>query len=63
MFRMTDDGSALSNDDRVIFFSFHRFIADIVQGKCCFICGARRGTVPFNDEHILPDWILRKFPR
>ncbi len=61
MFRMTDDGSVLSNDDRVIFFSFHRFIADIVQGKCCFICGARPGTVPFNDEHILPDWILRKF--
>ena len=61
MFRMTDDGSVLSSDDRVIFFSFDRFIADIVRGNGCFICGARPGTVPFNDEHILPDWILRKF--
>jgi hypothetical protein len=61
MFRKTDDGSVLSSDDRVIFFSFDRFIADIVRGNCCFICGARPGTVPFNDEHILPDWILRKF--
>jgi len=61
MFRKTDDGSVLTSDDRVVFFSFRRFIADIVQGNCCFICGARPGAVPFNDEHILPDWILRKF--
>jgi hypothetical protein len=61
MFRKTEDGSVLTNDDRVVFFSCTRFIADFVQGNCCFICGARPGTVPFNDEHILPDWILRKF--
>jgi len=60
MFR-THDGLVLSSDDRVIIFSLDRFIADVVQGDCCFICGGRPGTVPFNDEHILPDWILRKF--
>jgi hypothetical protein len=61
MFRKTEDGSVLTKDDRVVFFSCSRFITDVVQGNCCFICGARPGTVPFNDEHILPDWILRKF--
>jgi hypothetical protein len=61
MFRTTSDGCVKAGDDRIIFFSLKRFICDMVQGNCCFICGARPNTVPFNDEHILPDWILRKY--
>jgi hypothetical protein len=61
MFSVTPDGSVLDRDGRVIFFSLERFIADIANGDCCFICGAQRDTVPFNDEHVIPDWILRRF--
>ncbi|MFL5242669.1 MAG: hypothetical protein ACJ8FY_11230 [Gemmataceae bacterium] len=37
-----------------------RFIADVCQGGCCFVCGAKPGTKPFNDEHVVPQWLLRK---
>jgi hypothetical protein len=61
MFHVSRDGSVLDRDGRIIFFSVERFIADIANGDCCFICGARRDAVPFNDEHVIPDWILRRF--
>lgn len=61
MFHTTPDESVLDNNGRIIFFSLPRFISDISQGNACFICGAKPGTVPFNDEHILPDWILRRY--
>jgi hypothetical protein len=31
------------------------------SGDCCFICGAKPGSKPFNNEHILPEWILRRY--
>lgn len=34
---------------------------DICLGSCCFICGASPANVPFNDEHVIPHWVLRKF--
>jgi hypothetical protein len=61
MFNVTPDGSVLDRDGRIVFFSQDRFISDIAEGDCCFVCGARRDTVPFNDEHVIPDWILRRF--
>jgi hypothetical protein len=61
MFSVTPDGSVLDRDGRIIFFSVERFISDIANGDCCFLCGAQRGAVPFNDEHVIPDWILRRF--
>jgi hypothetical protein len=30
------------------------------SGKCCFICGAPPKSVEFNDEHVIPDWIIRR---
>jgi hypothetical protein len=57
---LTQDGSAVRDDGSVIIFSMERFIRDIVEGNCCFICGKRRDEVPFNDEHIIPDWVLRR---
>jgi hypothetical protein len=56
----TDDGSVIQ-DGKVIFFSYERFVRDIVQGNRCFMCGANPELVTFNDEHVLPDWILRRF--
>ncbi len=33
----------------------------ICLGRCCFICGAQPGSKVFNDEHVIPEWVLRKF--
>ena len=57
---ITEDGSAVRDDGTVIIFSIERFIRDIVEGDCCFICGKRRDEVLFNDEHVIPDWVLRR---
>lgn len=56
----TSDGSIIDDAGKVVFFSIDRFLRDICEGGCCFICGADPTTTTFNDEHILPDWILGK---
>lgn len=61
MWTKTDDGSIIDQQGKVIFFSTERFVNDICLGACCFICGARRGEKTFNDEHILPRWLLKKY--
>src|SRR5262249_18768816 len=38
-----------------------RFVRDVIEGDACFLCGRRRTDLPFNDEHVVPDWILRRF--
>lgn len=48
-------------DGRVLLFSCEQFVADICDGDCCFICGAAPGSKTFNDEHVIPKWILRRF--
>jgi hypothetical protein len=57
----TADGTVIGPDGKILFFSAERFARDICEGSCCFICGAARGAKIFNDEHILPDWILRRY--
>ncbi|MBZ5570503.1 MAG: hypothetical protein LAO09_01320 [Acidobacteriia bacterium] len=57
----TADGSIKDSDGKIIFFSFDRFMSDIVRGNCCFICGVGPKDATFNDEHVLPDWLLRKY--
>ncbi len=58
--RKTPDGSIIDDKGQVVFFSVSRFIKDICELDCCFICGASRDTKEFNDEHVIPDWLLRK---
>jgi hypothetical protein len=55
------DGSLLDKDGKMLVFSIKRFIEDIAEGDKCFICGATRLEKQFNDEHVLPNWILRKY--
>jgi hypothetical protein len=57
----TSDGSVVDSNGRVLYFSFDRFMSEIVQGNRCFICGVSPDAVSFNDDHVLPDWILRRF--
>lgn len=61
MFYDAPDKTIMDGRGRIIFFSLPRFISDIASGNHCFICGAEPGRVPFNDEHVIPDWILRRF--
>lgn len=56
----SDDGSIISKDGRILFMSAERFARDICEGSCCFICGIPNGEAEFNDEHILPQWLLRR---
>lgn len=59
-YRRLADGSVVDKDDSIAWFSIERFYRDICLGRCCFLCGASPNTKPFNDEHIIPDWLLRK---
>lgn len=61
MWSKTPDGSIVAADGKVIYFSTDRFIADIAEGDCCFVCGAAPGSKPFNYEHVLPEWLLRRY--
>jgi len=61
MWTKDDTGSVIAEDGKVIWFSEERFIRDIALGNCCFICGASPGSTAFNDEHVLPEWLLRRY--
>jgi hypothetical protein len=56
----TKDGSLL-RDGKVVYFSYERFVQEIVRGNRCFMCGANPELTAFNDEHVLPDWLLRRY--
>lgn len=49
------------DDGRVICFSADEFANNICATDCCFVCGAPRGGTPFNDEHVVPRWVLNRF--
>lgn len=54
------DDAIVGEDGRILLFSCARFIRDICDGDGCFICGAPHRE-DFNDEHIVPRWILRRY--
>ena len=54
------DGSIIDDVGRVVFYSANRFMKDIVDDDGCFICGRLRTSTVFNDEHVIPDWLLRR---
>jgi hypothetical protein len=55
------DGLVEDTSGKVLFVPLDQFKARIVNPDMCFICGALRRSTPFNDEHILPDWVLREY--
>jgi hypothetical protein len=61
MFLKLEDGSIVDEDGKFLFFTTERFISEIVNGNSCIICGSNSDKKEFNDEHVLPQWILRKF--
>jgi len=55
------DQTIVARDGRVLLFSYQRFVDEIVMGDACFICGASPRDKSFNDEHIVPRWVLRRY--
>lgn len=58
---LATDGSVEDSAGKTLLFSVERFIEQIVKLSNCFICGATPTSTEFNDEHVLPDWILKRF--
>jgi hypothetical protein len=54
------DGSLMGLGGKLLFFSVQRFRREIVEGDHCFVCGAKPTEKPINDEHVIPDWVLRE---
>ncbi len=54
---------AFKNHEKVIYYPLDDFVDEIVNVDSCFICGVRResGDKKFNDEHVIPQWLLRRF--
>jgi hypothetical protein len=61
MWKRTEDGSVLDETGKVVYFSLERFVRDVCLGDCCFVCGASPADVPFNNEHVIPEWLLRRY--
>jgi hypothetical protein len=61
MWTSLEDGSVIDDAGKYIFFSPQRFLKDLCLGEYCFICGASPSLKQFSDEHVLPDWVLRRF--
>lgn len=51
----------LNSKGEIMFFGLNQFKKDIAKGDCCFICGVSKNTKSFNDEHVIPNWILKKY--
>jgi hypothetical protein len=61
MWTRESDDTVLDENGAVVYFSLERFVRDLCLGDCCFICGAAPGTVSFNDEHVIPRWLLWRY--
>ena len=59
--RTTADRSIEDEHGKVVFYSAERFLEEIVNGGNCFICGSSPGSVVFNAEHVIPDWIVQRY--
>ena len=57
----TESLTIIGSDGKVLLYSVDDFYNRIIIGNDCFICGAERESKKFNDEHILPDWVLTKY--
>lgn len=57
----TTDVTIRNDAGEVLLFSWPDFVATICEGGACFVCGRTRAEVAFNDEHIVPNWVLHAF--
>ncbi|AXT59287.1 hypothetical protein D1816_02630 [Aquimarina sp. AD10] len=50
----------LNSKGQIVFYNLQDFIKSIIENDNCFICGASPDSKDFNDEHIIPNWLLKK---
>ncbi|WP_054456148.1 hypothetical protein [Pseudoalteromonas porphyrae] len=50
-----------SDDGKILLFSIDDFVATICNKDTCFVCGIERSEASFNDEHIIPRWVLKRY--
>jgi hypothetical protein len=55
------EGSLLSLDGTIRHFSRQAFVKLAPDVNRCFICGALNTVQIFNNEHVIPNWLLRRF--
>ncbi|KKR21559.1 MAG: hypothetical protein UT48_C0006G0011 [Parcubacteria group bacterium GW2011_GWE2_39_37] len=46
---------------KVVLFSVEEFKNKVVKNNNCFICGVDKNVKIFNEEHILPKWLLKEY--
>ena len=56
----TPDGSVERGDGTVAYFSADRFVEQVCNAGHCFTCGKARNETTFNDEHVIPRWLLKR---
>jgi hypothetical protein len=63
MYIITGTNKIIDADGKVIYYPMDEFLSEIVGTDSCFICGVLRESddKEFNDEHIIPQWLLRRF--
>ena len=63
MYIITSTNKTIDVDGKVIHYPMDEFLSEIVSTDSCFICGVLRESddKEFNDEHIIPQWLLRRF--
>lgn len=61
MIRRTEDGSFVYRDGRILHQRTECWLSRVRNHDICFSCGALRQDVVFNDEHVVPDWVLRRY--
>lgn len=55
-----ENENIISDCGKVLFFSIKNFVQDICIGDACFVCGAKKDSTVFSDEHVIPRWVLKK---
>jgi hypothetical protein len=59
-----ETGTVIHADDRrILHYGFDDFVECIVKGDDCFVCGAENGSKSFNNEHVIPKWIMKHYCR
>ncbi|MGZ3858142.1 MAG: hypothetical protein ACXVMS_01335 [Flavisolibacter sp.] len=62
MFITTDKQTIIElPSEKTLYFGLEDFKEKIVTGNDCFICGASPEDKEFNDEHVIPNWVLRRY--
>ena len=61
-FVITDDECIRrKGSEEILYYSVDKFIEVIVKTKNCFMCGVSPDSADFDNEHIVPNWLLREF--